>query len=229
MQPAVNKPDKVKGNGKGNNNNTGKTDTSPEEETTLQNQALYGLPWEGNEDIYQTFGYDGDGNRLFSTVTITKYAPPFEEDMPLPPGKEKDNNGKGKGNSGNNGKGNDKKQLTLMSVPQLIIYMAKSDNGKGKGGGGNNGKGSDNSKGNSSDKGSNNNGNAYGKTKEKTNNGLHLGWYNRPDHPHYPGDMPPGWQVEEEFRAANYVTDINRDYPEVLMVSDEEENRPLTS
>ncbi len=148
---------------------------------------LYGLPWEGNEDIYQTFGYDGDGNRLFSTVTITKYAPPFEEDMPLPPGREKDNSGKGRGNSG-----------------------SSKDSSKDK------------SKGNSSDKGRDNNGNAYGKTKEKTNNGLHLGWYNRPDHPHYPGDMPPGWQVEEEFRATNYVNDINREYPEVLMVSDAE-------
>jgi RHS repeat-associated protein len=53
---------------------------------------------------------------------------------------------------------------------------------------------------------------------------MHLGWYKRPDHPHYPGEIPPDWQVEQEFRAVHYVNDINRPYTEVLMVSDEEGN-----
>lgn len=240
-----------KSQGKGNGNSSGNNGKNKSKEgIPTTTPGLPGLPQQGNEFIEQTYGYDGDGNRIFSTVRLTTFSSPFEEEavsldqaegsisgkdnkgqpqLDKPKKKElfapKDSGGNNNGNGGNSGGGNN-----------------GGGNSGNSGNGGNNGQKNDTkedkdnkgtTKDNEKDKGKGqdkqnekvakrdkiNEEKVKKAKKEKSNNGKHLGWYKRVDHPKYPGQ---GEEVEEVFHAINYVNDINRPFTEVLMVSNEE-------
>ncbi|MFL0266521.1 peptidoglycan-binding protein [Candidatus Clostridium radicumherbarum] len=132
---------------------------------------------------------------------------------------EKLESSNGNGNSRSNGSDKDK---------------SNNGNGNGNGSSGSNGNGNGNGNGNSNNNGNNgngngnsgNNGNGNGNGNHGSNNGnngLHLGWYKRPDHPQNPGNQDP-LDNTSNYEIINYVNDISLANPQVLMTSDKNGN-----
>jgi RHS repeat-associated protein len=152
----------------------------------------------------ETFGYDGDGNRLYRTIGYTLQAPTDGKG---------DNNG-----SYDNGQGKDKGNHygeKISSKPSSLtgfwIFQESSSSNGNNGNNGNNGKNSGDDNGNGKDKG-NHNSNGNG------NNGKHLGWYKKAQKPKLHGKSPSD---NTTYEVTNYINDVNQANPQVLMTSDE--------